>query len=1459
MSSEIYFKQPSYKNKSTSKKSKQNYAKDTKNKNNNQKERQKYSNQKNFKKNIPNNNNFIKSNYIKNNQFSDVGKNENEFDENNYIKPNKNHFISISEIPKTDEDNIYDNFDYLKEIQKSIMEKEKEKLNIDPKKIKTVDANKYLNNQNNLISTFNDFKQKLLNKDFEFNSPFIFYRNNVDLSTKKKLEEEKNYQIKKYRYLRAFRYSFNPEIRRKNSKIIQNWWRKKIKPKIEKRKKIIKIQSAFRGYITRKTLNDIICISVLYQNFINKLRHALGSYVHRNYFPKRYYKKKYALEKIFPLKLKLFFRRWKNIHNIYAGQEKAAKFLFKNRQQKRYLLLVLKTFFKIWRLKCEQFGKNEDKITSMKDQNRKLSALSKLFNKLEKIGKKSAFNSSKENILKYLKNIFQNKTAKKLMELYNKYNLRRNLKKYFDLWRKHNMNEKERNLKLKLLANEIKAKIRKNDKDYIRNNLNNLRSKVNLQTINDLKKAKKQFLFPEGCKHITNCVRKNIIRLIFKDYIRKRNIMKKLLKLIQKRFLKYYMNKWKRLSKDLLYKDKCKNHLKKIILKFCHLSNNINLAKYFNKWKNKVFMNKHKDQKIDKYNKFCNSLEKYIMNKNKNILNHKKFFLKKKLSTYINTDGSAIKKKLLKCIKNYTNKEKFLKLKKAFDKWKKYVHFCQLNDLKGKNLKSVSKLTKIISDTKILSKNLHEWKDKNNLVNLKNENALNDNIINSVNILNGIKNKRKKELFNSMRIAKDRLMKKIILKNILKKYPKKLLSKYFNKWKINTLKLQNKYKLKNLDKINKLKDITNNKIKNQEIKNYGALKKYLYKWFFISKLINKENKTQFLKNIRKSLSIITSVTTGNALKNSFNLIKSAEVNTKNNALKRIKKYFISNDKKNLRKAFYEFLKKAQYDNKNIMKSNIIYNLKLKNEQMRDRTLLTKYFNKWRMLNNIYIKERNNSTTLINNKIKKIFKRIKEKEFLKNMKKIKHDYYIKGFSKKLFDLYNLIEKRIKYKYLKKWKNNSKKMSSLLEQREKGYKIIYKTLSKAYSYKKLEEVLLPILVNNYKKRYQKDFFDKFKQFFLKKNNSSYKVLLKNGMIPKKINFKFKKTIKPNYPIYNIQNNEENKNQNKEKEENESLQNSKKRVRYQKPRTFFNRKKLNFEKEEVKPQAKNIVLTNSIDKKKDKFYNERLIPYLVTYLNELRLNRLRLVFNYFNYIKRNKLFCMLYNSWAKKQNYIYKKNLIKSLKYSKTKKKIINIMRRYIIHKIMTKYLVITKKRNDLLTMVYKTKVFKKINRIKKTVRFLRIWRVYTKLLRDRAAQIEKFEKSFSETYEKLSDSVFVDNADEKSVQTQVINFLDKINNEEKAKLKNNLGVSQSSLNSYFSGKIINNNEILNASNNYFTFHNEGNENDNDSNISFSNFCGINNENEDKSVSNSINNSNNQIKNIKSTLFIKNSKKK
>ena len=1441
MSSEIYYKNSQAKNKSTSKKSKQNSVNKSKNKP--QKQNQKYSNQIYQKKNnlISINPNLSNSSTSK--KFQPIVK-----EEKNIIKPNINEFITFSEFPELNDDNIYDNFDYLKVIQNTLMENEngndKEKAN--PDKIRSVDANKYLNNQNKSISTFTELKLNLLNKKFEFNNPFVFTRNDVDLSSTKKIEEEKNYQIKKFRYLRAYRYTINPEIRKRNSKIIQKWWRKKINPKIDRKKKIIKIQSVFKGYLTRRNLNDIICISVMYQNFINKLRHALGNFVHRNYFPKRYYKKKYALEKVLPLKLKIPFRKWKKINDHYNNQKKAAGFLYKNRQQKRYVLLILKTYFNIWKLKCQHLEKNEDMITSKQNQHRKYSALAKLFNKLEQIGSRTAFNTSKDNIHNYLKYIFKNKSAKKIFELYYKYKIKRYMKKYLDKWKDQNSKEKERNLRLKMLANEIKAQIRKNDKDYIRNNLNNLRTRASLQNINDLKRAKKEFLFPEGGRHITRCIRKNIIRLVLKEYIRKRNIEKLLLKIMRKKAMKHYFNKWKKISNNLLSMDKRKLYLKKIISKSNRFSNNIKLSKYFNKWKNRVSMKEHTNKNIDKYNNFCNALKKYIRLKNKKLINHKKSFLSTNLNKYINTNSNIIKKKLNKCIKNYANKDKNLKLKKAFDKWKRYVQYCKLLDLKGKNLKSISKLSKMLFDTKKLSVNLHQWKDKNNLINLAHENKVKNNIINVVDILNKIKNNRTRQFFDNMRNAKIKLMKKIILKNISKKHGKQKLSNYFNKWKINSIKLQNKYQFKNINKLNKLKDITNNKIKKQEIQNHGSLTKYLYKWYFMSKLINKSNQNQFLKNIRKSLTILTSVTAHKSIRKSFDLIKSAEVNTKNISLNRIKKYFIGNDKKNLRKAFHTFLKKTLNDSKNIIKSNIIYNLKLKNEQMRNRTLLTKYFNKWRMLNNIYMKQRNNSTTLIANKLKKIFKRNKAKSFVKNIKNIKHEYYKDDFYKKLFDLYGLIGKRILNKYLKQWKNKANKIGELATKREKGYTIIYKTLSKAYSYKKLEEDLIPTLINSFKKRYFNEFLNELKKKYLEKVNCDYKVLLKNGMIPKKTHFSFKKAIKPNCLVYNNENDISSKLKNKIKEDIPTYS-SRRQSRYQIPKSLMNKRKSNFSKEEL---PKNIIVSNSIDHKKDKFYNERLIPYLVNYLNELRLNKLRLVFSYFNIIKRNQLFCALYKSWKNKQHIPYKKQLIKSVKQSTLRIKLYKLMRKHIIHKLMTQYLLETKRRNDLLTLLYLIKVFKKFNKKKRTIKFLRIWRVYVKLLRDRAAQLEKL-KSFSETYEKLSDSIFVDAGDEKSVQTQVLSFLDKVNIEEKSKLKNNLGISQSSLNSYLSGKLINN-DLLNNSN--FTFHNDDNENL--SNISFSKVNGYNQDNDDKSVTNSNNTS---VRIIKSTLFSKSSQNK
>ena len=764
--------------------------------------------------------------------------------------------------------------------------------------------------------------------------------------------------------------------------------------------------------------------------------------------------------------------------------------------------------------------------------------------------------------------------------------------------------------------------------------------------------------------------------------------------------------------------------------------------------------------------------------------------------------------------------------------------------MKAKNLETVSRLTKLIYDSKKLSKNLYEWKNKKEIINLNNKYQYNNAINKLMTSLDKIKNNRMKQLFNNMRIAKDGLMKKIILKNISNKYEKNKLYKYFNKYKINIIKLKNKYKLSNLDKLSKLKTILNSKIKKVEKNNFGALKKNLFKWYLISKLINEDNYKKFLINLKKGINIINSIIIQKFIKKPFEAIKFAEVNKKNIALQRIRKYFIKNDKKNLRNGFYKFYKNIKRDSKNILKSNIIYNLKLKKEQIRNKTLLTKYFNKWKMINKIYKRQRDKTIDLINNIYIKIIKRKKEKQFLNNLKKIRSKYYLNNLTKIFFKLYRKVEQRHLSKSIEKWKNNSRKLSLLMNNREKGYTVIYRTLSKVYAYKKLERDIIPILVNRFIKKYYKEFFDKFKKFFLLKINCNYKAKIKNGIISKKYNFKFKKTIRPNYPTYNSKNSDE---ENKNIEENKI---NVKPSRYKIPRSLLNRRKSNYAKDDDK-LLKNIVISNSIDNyiKKDKFYYERLMPYLVNYLNDLRCNRLRLVFKYFHYIKNNNLFCILLKSWVKKQNYNFKKMMIQKLIQSNNKQKLFLLMRKNIIHKLASEYLVEINKRNQLLILVHKTKIYKIINKKRRVIRFLRIWRVYVKFLRDRAAQMERFEKSFSETYEKLSDSIFVDIGDEKSVQTQVMGFLDKITQDEKMKLKNNLAISQSSLNSYLSAKNIKNDLLNSYNNNNITFHN-----DNECNISFSKLYSNNIDNEDKYLNNSNNNS---IVNIKSSVFSKNYK--
>ena len=1389
MSTKIFSNNSHIKNTTTSKKSNQ-YSNSNLNK-----EKQKIKNETNLS-------NSKKG--LKDNSYNNITTSKN--NEITFTKDKStNKFISISEFPETDKENTYDTFNYINIIHSSVFNNNNINSNCDKEKLKFVNANSYLDKEKNQISSFNDFKQQLYNKNYKNNTSFIFNRNSIEINDMQKIEKEKNYQIKRYRYLKLYRYSFNPIIRQKNAEIIQIWWRKKIVPKIDKIKKIIKIQSIYRGYITRKNLNDIIYIFLIYQNFINKLRHVLGNFVHRNYFPKRYYKKKYAIEKILPLKLKIYIRKWNAIAQCLNRQNKAIKLLVKNMENKKYYLLVMKTFIKIWKLKCEHFAKNEDKIICLKNQNNKYCALPKLINTIEKFAKRNAYYLIKEKLSKYLIYSFRNKYIKKIINIYEKNKIKCCLKKYFYKWRLQSLRDKEKSLKETIFKNEIKTHIKKSNNELLRSKLNIFRERINLININELKRAKKEFLFPEGAKHITNCIRRYIIRLIFKENIRKKNIQKKLLKIICNSFMKYALNKWKNTTNKLSRKDKSKICLKKLITKTNRVENFKKCSKSFNKWKNTALINKFKAQKINIYAKFCNSLEKYVMSKNKNIVRSKKIFMTKKLNKYINNNSIIIRKKLSQRLKNYEKRNKFMKLTKYFNKWKKFVEYCKLNDLKAKNLETVSRLTKVLYNSKKLSHNLYEWKIKNTLIGLNNKNKFKDNVNNIMKYLIKIKNKRMKLFFDCLIEAKYKIMKKLILKILITKYSKNLLLKYFNKYKFKAYKLKNSNEFTRLNKYNKLKNVLNKIIQKIDKKEYGLLKKCLYKWYLLSKLINIENYKNFLLKIKTSTELINSFIINNYLRNPFNKLKTSKINTKNNLLQKLKKYFYRNDKDVLRKFFHKFSKNTQYKDNNIIKSKIIYNLKLKFEQIKNKSLMSKYFNKWKILNKIYINQRNNNITFLTNCINQIINRRNQKKFINKIKRIKFKYNIKYLSKLLFDVYTKVKYRTLYKHLKKWRNNASKLRTIENQRDKGSKIIYKTLSKVYAYKKLQNSLIPLIIYNYKKRYYKEFINRFRQLFLTKIKYNYKCLIKSNIVPKKYHFKFKKTIRPN--TFKTNNDIINEKEN-ERRRLEELSSSNKKHR--KSRYIYRSKIRNLnsyllkEKDEDEEIPKNIIISKST--KNDKMYIEFIIPYLIDYLNEIRLKRLRLVFAQFIYIKKNNLFCTLLKSFTKKQIYPNKKNLLKTLHQSCIKQNLYLSIRKNVIHKITTKYLDKVKKRKDLLSIVNQTFKYKKINKYKNAIKILRVWKIYIKILKSKASALKKFEKNFIQTYEKISDSMFMDNDNdkEKSVQTQVYNFLDKLNSND----KNNLGFIQSSWNKSFCGEMTESIDISNNSNLAFNDYNESN---------------------------------------------------
>ena len=202
-----------------------------------------------------------------------------------------------------DEENFYENKENLKD---NIYNNKKcgcFELNIkNIKKIGYYDANN--SNGESFIKFKNSIKIPITILEREKN----LHDKNINIHN---INDEKNYQLKRFRFLKNYKYCLNSEIREKNIKIIQKFYRNIIKNKINYRNNIIKIQTVFKGYILRKKYKKILKMYKIMKEFINKLNSILTKFVRKKYFPEKNYKKYRTLLKIKNIKLKQYLIKWK--------------------------------------------------------------------------------------------------------------------------------------------------------------------------------------------------------------------------------------------------------------------------------------------------------------------------------------------------------------------------------------------------------------------------------------------------------------------------------------------------------------------------------------------------------------------------------------------------------------------------------------------------------------------------------------------------------------------------------------------------------------------------------------------------------------------------------------------------------------------------------------------------------------------------------------------------------------------------------------------------------------------------------------------------------------------------------------------------------------------------------------------------------------------------------------------
>ena len=231
----------------------------------------------------------------------------------------------------------------------------------------------------------------------------------------------------KYRIRQVFKsvrpnslYHMNPKYREKAAKIIQDWWKELKIVNSDRLKKIILIQSVYRGKWIRKNMYDLLYLNYLYICFCKKIEKVLLSNLRPYVFGKLFYnekQKKELLTDIIQRKdeniLRPYWNFWlKAIKSQHLINEASRK-LLQIRSNKENKLSILLAFFNKWKYICrigvpKDYDENEkDKDDISPDYNKvmptgKLKCLVNILDATNKYTKAKAMDKILNKVMKYL-------------------------------------------------------------------------------------------------------------------------------------------------------------------------------------------------------------------------------------------------------------------------------------------------------------------------------------------------------------------------------------------------------------------------------------------------------------------------------------------------------------------------------------------------------------------------------------------------------------------------------------------------------------------------------------------------------------------------------------------------------------------------------------------------------------------------------------------------------------------------------------------------------------------------------------------------------------------------------------------------------------------------------------------------------------------------------------------------